>query len=119
MFPDGHSEPNHTFQFDETLIAQVNARMDKLPEWKRANFNQRYFAADEEFLSDSLTLKKTDRGLAVYLRNVYEDERSLERVLRACLRRGFRRGEKSDSWDVALQDDVPCHAAAAELTRLT
>src|SRR3954451_18850349 len=48
------AEPNHTFRFSEVLVAEINARMDRLPEWKRATFSERYFQADEEFLSDSL-----------------------------------------------------------------
>ena len=76
------AEPNHTFRFGEALIAEINARMDRLPEWKRANFTLRYFQADAEFLSEGLTLKPTEHGLAVYLRSVFEDERCLETALR-------------------------------------
>jgi len=38
--------------------------------------------------------------------------------LRACLRRGFRRDEKSESWVVAQQDDARCRNAAAAPIRL-
>jgi nucleotide-binding universal stress UspA family protein len=38
--------------------------------------------------------------------------------LRACLRRGFRRGGKRDSWGVGQQDDTPCDDDA-EPTRTT
>ena len=76
------AEPNHTFRFGEALIADINLRMDRLPEWKRANFNARYFVADEEFLSESLALKQSELGLTVYLRPIFEDERGLERGLR-------------------------------------
>jgi exodeoxyribonuclease V alpha subunit len=75
-------EPNHTFRFGEPLIAEINARLERLPEWKRATFSERYFQVDEEFLSESLALKATEKGLAVYLRPLFDDERSLERVLR-------------------------------------
>ena len=76
------SESKHVFRFGEELIAEINTRMARLPDWKQASFNARYFQADEEFLSECLTLKKTPQGLGVYLRTVFEDEREVERRLR-------------------------------------
>ncbi|MDB5964575.1 MAG: Viral (Superfamily 1) helicase [Polaromonas sp.] len=95
------AEPNHTFRFGETLIAEIATRIDRLPEWKRATFNLRYFEADEEFLSESLTLKPTEHGLAVYLRTIFEDERSLERAFRELAGRpdiALKRPVTQDDW---------------------
>jgi len=75
-------EAKHVFRFGDDLIGEISTRMARLPDWKQASFNSRYFDADEEFLSESLTLKKTPHGLAVYLRAVFEDEREVERRLR-------------------------------------
>ncbi|WP_174438031.1 AAA family ATPase [Azospirillum formosense] len=95
------SEPKHAFQFGDALIGAINTRMARLPEWKQAVFNTRYFKADEDFLSESLTLKQTDQGLAVYLRTVFEDERTVEAALRNLVSRAdvtFRRPVTDDDW---------------------
>ena len=76
------AEAKHVFRFAEELINEINTRMARLPDWKQASFNTRYFQADEEFLSECLTLKQTPHGLAVYLRTVFEDEREVESRLR-------------------------------------
>ncbi len=76
------AESKHVFRFAEELISEINTRMARLPDWKQASFNARYFKADEESLSECLTLRQTPHGLAVYLRTVFEDEREVERRLR-------------------------------------
>ena len=74
-------EPNHTFRFAEPLVAEINARMARLPETRQARFTARYFEVDADFLSVRLKLMKTEVGLAIYLGSVWEDERLIERVL--------------------------------------
>jgi hypothetical protein len=75
-------EPNHTFRFAKDLLVEIAKRMKRLPEWKQAQFTERYFTVDANFLSGALTLKPFDPGLAVYLKPVFEDERRLEATLR-------------------------------------
>jgi len=50
--------------------------------------------------------------------NTYAQPDSKNFRLRACLRRGFRRGGKRDSWGVGQQDDTRCDDDA-EPTRPT
>jgi exodeoxyribonuclease V alpha subunit len=75
-------EPNHTFRFARELIAEIAERMDRLPAWKQAQFTERYFTVDADFLSGALTLKPVEPGLAVYLKYVFDDERIVEATLR-------------------------------------
>ncbi|HEX8165476.1 MAG TPA: AAA family ATPase [Beijerinckiaceae bacterium] len=75
-------EPNHTFRFARELLFEITERMARLPDWKQAVFNERYFKVDAEFLSEALVLQPRDLGLTVYLRAVYEDERLVEGTLR-------------------------------------
>lgn len=75
-------EPNHTFRFGRELVTEIVARIERLPAWKQAQFSERYFDVDAEFLSGALALKTVDPGLAVYLRPVFEDERKVEATLR-------------------------------------
>ena len=74
-------ESKHSFRFAKDLLVEIAQRMDRLPAWKQAEFSERYFAVDAEFLSGALTLRPTDLGLAVYLKAVFEDERLVESTL--------------------------------------
>ena len=94
-------EPNHTFRFGKDLVAEILLRMERLPAWKRAQFSERYFEIDAEFLSASLTLKPEESGLIVYERMVFEDERIVEATLRELAARpeiGLRRPVTSSDW---------------------
>ena len=94
-------EPNHTFRFGKDLVAEIHVRMERLPVWKQAQFNERYFEVDAEFLSGSLTLKHAEPGLIVYERTVFEDERAVEATLRDLAARpeiGLRRPVTSSDW---------------------
>ncbi len=94
-------EPNHTFRFGKDLVAEILLRMERLPAWKRAQFSERYFEVDAEFLSASLTLKPEESGLIVYERTVFEDERMVEATLRELAARpeiGLRRPVTSSDW---------------------
>ena len=75
-------EPKHTFRFSRDLLVEIAERMNRLPAWKQAQFSERYFAVDAEFLAHALTLRAVEPGLAVYLRSVFEDERLVESTLR-------------------------------------
>ncbi len=94
-------EPSHTFRFASDLIAEVAVRMERLPTWKQAQFSERYFEVDKEFLSEALTLKATESGLAIYLKSLFEDERTVEATLRELASRpelDLRRPVTASDW---------------------
>ena len=94
-------EPNHTFRFGRDLITEIVKRMERLPTWKQAQFTERYFEVDAEFLSGALTLKPVELGLAVYQKSVFEDERKVEATLRELVSRpeiGLRRPVTASDW---------------------
>lgn len=74
-------EPNQTFRPADIILKEINARMDRLPEWKRHNFNQRYFEVDRETLEKALVLRKEKDRLFLYLKHVFQDERTVEKTL--------------------------------------
>ena len=76
-----HREPNQTFRAADTVLAELNARLAKLPEWKLASFTKRYFEVDRNILEEALVLRTESDRLWLYLKNVYEDERSVEEAL--------------------------------------
>ena len=82
-------------------IVEIARRMQRLPEWKKAEFSTRYFEVDADFLSGALTLRPIDNGLAVYLKSVFEDERLVEGTLTELVGRpeiNLRRPVTEDNW---------------------
>jgi exodeoxyribonuclease V alpha subunit len=94
-------EPNHTFRLAQDLIVEIARRIERLPEWKQAEFSARYFEVDAEFLSGALTLRPIDNGLAVCLKSVFDDERLVEATLTELVSRpeiNLRRPVTTDDW---------------------
>ncbi len=81
------NESKHTFRLSQDLLIEITGRVQKLPAWKQAEFSERYFSVDAEFLSQALTLRPIDQGLAIYLKSVFEDERLVEKTLRELMSR--------------------------------
>jgi hypothetical protein len=120
-----HREQKHTFRLAKDLLVEIAQRMERLPAWKQAEFSERYFTVDADFLSGALALRPTDRGLAVYLNSVFEDERLVENTLNELasrpdidLRRPVTTGDWS-SWVFKSDSDLATKASAeyAEATR--
>ena len=75
--------PAHSFGKAETILERINARIDRLPEWKRYVYRMQNFEVETEILDGAIKRKKDDNGiLYLYLREVYEDERTVEEVLK-------------------------------------
>lgn len=74
-------EPNQTFRSAKSILEEVNARLDRLPEWKRCTFREKYFEVDRDILEEAMVLRKEDEVLYLYLLNVHEDERLVDKVL--------------------------------------
>lgn len=101
-------EPNHTFRFSRDLVVEITERMDRLPAWKQAQFTERYFEVDAEFLSGALFLDTVEPGLAVYLKIVHEDERSVASVLSELASRpdiDLRRPVTTTDWTSWIRKD--------------
>lgn len=73
----------HAFEPASSVIEDVNRRLAVLADWRKATFNERYLRADQDFLSQALTLRESEGQLYLYLKSVYEDEREIEQQLRS------------------------------------
>ena len=71
-------ERNQTFRSASEIVKEVNGRLAKLPGWKTADFTLRHFQVDREELSEALVLREEGGRLWLYLKDVYEDERTVE-----------------------------------------
>lgn len=74
----------HSFGKAETILQSINARIDRLPDWKKHVYRMQNFKVEQNVLNAALVQKMDDSGaLYLYLREVYEDERTVEGALRA------------------------------------
>lgn len=75
--------PAHSYGKAETILERINNRIDRLPEWKRYVYRMQNFDVESEILDGALKRKKDDNGiLYLYLKEVYEDERTVEDILK-------------------------------------
>lgn len=75
--------PAHSFGNADTILKSVNHRIDFMPEWKRHKYKNRNFEIEKDILEGALHIEQDDKGdLYLYLKWVYEDERTVENVLR-------------------------------------
>lgn len=75
-------EDKHTFVSAIQIIHDVNHKLSFLPEWKRHQFNEKYLNVDEEELSGALTFREVGKRKYVYLKDVFDAERHIEKQLR-------------------------------------
>jgi len=86
-------ESQHTFVAAERVLADVNARLQAMSQDRRHTFTAAYFRADREVLDEALVQREERQGesgqqcLYLYLREVFEDERVVEEVLRQLVQR--------------------------------
>ncbi len=100
-------EPNQTFRAADTVLDEVNARLKKLPDWKKASFTSRYFDVDRAALEEALVLRTEDDRLWLYLKDVYEDERTVEEALTRLAGRSdvnLKRPFTEDDWHTEIRD---------------
>ena len=74
--------PAHSFGKAKTILENINIRLDRMPEWKRASYKQRHFSVDKNVWKKAIHQRKEDDVLYLYLKDVYEDERTIEEVFR-------------------------------------
>lgn len=72
----------HSFGEAEAILQVVNARIERLPEWKRYVYKMQNYNIEKEILDDALVQKKDRDVLYLYLKTTYEDERTVEQTLR-------------------------------------
>lgn len=117
-------EPKHCFRLAKDLLIEIAQRMDRLPAWKQAEFSERYFTVDADFLSGGLALRPTDLGVAVYLKSVFDDERFVESTLNELVSRpeiDLRRPVTTADWSswVFKPDSPLASKASAEYAEAT
>lgn len=73
----------HSFVNAESILNAVNARLDRMPEWKRYVFKMKNYSVERDILDGALVQREAKDGINyLYLKQTYEDERTVESVLR-------------------------------------
>ncbi|GAI24431.1 unnamed protein product, partial [marine sediment metagenome] len=100
----------HTFQSIDIIINAINHRLSYLPEWKRHQYNARYFEIDKQIISESVTIRADSEGKKyLYLNANYEAERLIENQLRDLLKRPdieIKKPITKDVWKNYLKNPV-------------
>jgi ATP-dependent exoDNAse (exonuclease V) alpha subunit len=97
----------HTFMDATALARLVNHRLSVLPDWKQIEFREQYFEVDEEQYRRALYMTDEEGETYVYRREVYDDERLVEREIKQLLSRPqlqLRRPMTADDWRDYLFD---------------
>ena len=75
--------PAHSFGKAATIISSINERISRLPEWKQYIFRLQNLEIDRNILDKALVQRRDESdALFLYLKEVYEDERTVEQALR-------------------------------------
>ncbi len=76
-------ETKHSFRPSGVVLQEVNRRLSLQPEWKKTMFSERYLSVDKKSLEQALVFTRYNDRDYLYLREVFEDERDVERQLKA------------------------------------
>lgn len=73
----------HSFAKAQYILDAINARLDRMPEWKRHTYKIKNFDVEKDILDKALYQRNgKDNELYLYLLDVYEDERAIEKAFR-------------------------------------
>ncbi len=80
-------EQKDTFMLASQVIHDVNHRLSFLPNWKRHQYTEQYLEVEKATLSGALTQREEDGRKYLYLKHVFDAERSIEKQIRALANR--------------------------------
>ncbi len=72
----------HSFIDQETILEKVNQKMNVYPEWKNIQFNKGYIDFEKDFFEEKLHFRVAENITYVYLKDIYEQERVIEKQVR-------------------------------------
>lgn len=72
----------HSFVDQDTILEKVNQKLNIYPEWKQVQFNKGYIDFEKEFFEEKLHFRISENITYVYLKEIYEQERVIEKQIR-------------------------------------
>ncbi|EGD46136.1 Exodeoxyribonuclease V [Ruminiclostridium papyrosolvens DSM 2782] len=64
----------HSFVNAKVLLGTINRKLEYMPDWKKAKFTQKYIEVEEDVLDKQLELKRKDKEIYIYLKEIYKLE---------------------------------------------
>ena len=101
------NDPNQTFRAADKILGEINDRLSNLPEWKSASFSKHYFEVDRDVLEEAMVLRTECGYIWLYLKDVYDDERTVEESFTKLSRRPdivLTRPFSTDDWRDEIRD---------------
>ena len=95
----------HAFVSQETLLVNINTRLEPYPEWKKEFFNENFVDYDKEEFEGALTFRRKDEREFVYLSEVREDETLIETHIRELISRpaiSLAKPYRDEQWENTL-----------------
>jgi len=80
-------ETQHSFVSTVKILGDINSKLEYLPEWKQARFSAKYLEVDEEYIGEAVVFRNKENEKFLYLKKVYENERSIEKQIRELVTR--------------------------------
>lgn len=80
-------EGSHTFVHASYAINMANNRLEHFPDWKKAVFRLKDLTMHTKVLSQALQIVGRGEDRYLYLKDVYDDKRAVEKVLRDLVNR--------------------------------
>lgn len=80
-------ETVHSFVNQETLLSNINNRLKHYPEWKKEIFNEEFINYDKAEFEKAIEFRIKDEKEFLYLKEVREDERTIEEQVRELIGR--------------------------------
>jgi exodeoxyribonuclease V alpha subunit len=72
----------HSFVNAKVLLGTINKKLDYMPDWKKTKFAQKYIEVEEDVLEKQLELKRKDKEIYIYLKEVYKLENIIGTAVR-------------------------------------
>lgn len=92
----------HSFIDQESILDTVNRKLLNYPEWKRNEFNKGYIEFDQELFDQKIASRVADGIKYCYHKDVYDQERLIEKQLRNLVGRGdvdIKRPFSKEKWE--------------------
>lgn len=80
-------ETVHSFINRDTLLSNINKRLKHYPDWKKEVFNEEYIEYDREKFEKAIEFRVKDGKEYLYLKEVREDELTIEKQIRDLISR--------------------------------
>ncbi len=92
----------HSFIDQESILDTINRKLANYPDWKKVEFNKGYIEFDKELFDQKIVFRVAEGITYYYHKDVYNQERLIEKQLRNLVGRGdieIKRPFSAEKWE--------------------